>query len=161
MSDLPTIDSLAGWQAALRWGMSRAQAADARTITCIDTSFESWPLGDAEMLDGLAAWLRRPGRRLLMLAASYDEVPRCHPRFVQWRRDWTHAMQTLQVPPEFAAELPSLLLDDSSVSVHLIDPAHWRGRASLDRRVRWLWQEKTDVVLQRSEPAFAVTTLGL
>jgi hypothetical protein len=161
MSETPTIDSLASWHDAVRWGLGHAQAAEARTITCIDPSFESWPLGDAELLQGLANWLRRPGRRLLMLAASYDEVPRCHPRFVQWRRDWAHAMQTLRVPAELAIDLPSLLLDDLAVSVQLIDPEHWRGRASLDKRTRWLWQEKTDVVLQRSEPAFAVTTLGL
>lgn len=161
MSDLPIIDSIASWQAALRWGLASAQAADARSITCVDPSFETWPLNEAEVLDGLAAWLRKPGRRLLLLAAHYDEVPRCHPRFVQWRRDWAHAMQTLRVPDEFAAELPSLLLDDSSVSVHLIDPVHGRGRAALDKRARWLWQEKVDVVLQRSEPAFAVTALGL
>jgi hypothetical protein len=43
----------------------------------------------------------------------------------------------------------------------LIDSEHWRGRAALDVRTRVLWAEKIDVVLQRSELAFAVNTLGL
>ncbi|MDP3613114.1 MAG: hypothetical protein Q8R98_14755, partial [Rubrivivax sp.] len=71
------------------------------------------------------------------------------------------AIQALQAPEEFVPGLPTLLLDDRRVSVHLIDPVHWRGRADLDVRARLLWQEKVDVVLQRSEPGFAVSTLGL
>jgi hypothetical protein len=157
----PAIDSQASWQAALRWGFATAQAQGARTITCVDPSFESWPLDDAALLQGLAAFLRQPGRRLQLLAASYDEVPRRLPRFATWRRDWSHAMQTLVVPEEFAAELPSLLIDDRQTSVRLIDPVHWHGRASLEGRTRWLLQEQVDVVLQRSDPGFPVTTLGL
>jgi hypothetical protein len=157
----PAIDSLASWQAALRWGFGTAQAQGARTITCVDPGFESWPLDDAAVLKALATFLRLPGRRLVMLASSYDAVPRRLPRFAGWRRDWAHALQTLLVPEEFAAELPSLLIDDRQLSVRLIDPVHWHGRASLEGRTRWLLQEQVDVVLQRSEPGFPVTTLGL
>jgi hypothetical protein len=39
-------------------------------------------------------------------------------------------------------------------------PVHWMPSSSCSR-ARLLWQEKIDVVLQRSEPAFAATTLGL
>ena len=99
--------------------------------------------------------------RLVLLAANYDMVPRQLPRFTAWRRDWAHAIQALQPQAEFSADVPSLLIDDRHVSVHLIDPVHWRGRASEEARVRMLWQEKIDAVLQRSEAAFAVTTLGL
>jgi hypothetical protein len=157
----PAIDSLAGWQAALRWGFGNAQAQGARTITCVDPSFENWPLDDPGVLQGLVAFLRLPGRRLVLLAASYGAVPRQLPRFATWRREWSHAMQTLLVPDEFAAELPSVLIDDRQTSVRLIDPVHWHGRAQVDGRARWLLQEQVDVVLQRSEPGFPVTTLGL
>lgn len=157
----PVIDSYAAWQDALRWGFATAAEDGARTITCMDPSFESWPLDDAALLQGLSAFLRLPGRRLVFAAAHYDEVPRRLPRFSTWRRDWTHALQTLVVPEEFAAELPSVLIDDRQLSVALIDPEHWRGRAQVDGRARWLWQERVDVVLQRSEPGFPVTVLGL
>ena len=157
----PPIESRDAFSAALRWGFDRAIANGARCITCSDPTFEAWPLNDAALLQQLTGWLRLPQRRLVLLAASYDTVPRQLPRFAAWRRDWAHAIQALQPQPEFVLDLPTLLIDDRNVSVNLIDPLHWRGRAALDTRTRLLWQEKIDVVLQRSEAAFAVTTLGL
>lgn len=157
----PRIDGRDSFAAAVRWGFEQAFAGDARCITCVDANFEHWPLDEPLLLQALTAWLRRPQRRLVLLAASYAEVPQRLPRFTAWRRDWAHAIQALQPPQEWAADLPTLLLDDRHMAVHLIDPVHWRGRASLDVRARVLWQERIDAVLQRSEPAFAVTTLGL
>ena len=157
----PRIDSREAFADGVRWGFAAAMADGARSITCVDPSFELWPLDDAPLLDALTTWLKLPQRRLILLAATYDEVPRRQPRFTGWRAHWAHAIQPLQCPQEFAAELPTLLIDDRRTCVHLIDPVHGRGRADRDARARLLWQEKVDVVLQRSEPAFAVTTLGL
>ena len=160
-STVPRIDSRESFVAALRWGFEQVFVQDARCIICVDTNFEHWPLDEPLLLQALTAWLRRPQRRLVLLAASYVQVPRSQPRFTTWRRDWAHAIQALQPPQDWLGELPTLLLDDRSMTVHLSDLLHWRGRASLDARTRVLWQERIDVVLQRSEPAFAVTTLGL
>lgn len=157
----PRVDSLEAFAEAVRWGFAAAIEDGTRSITCVDPSFELWPLDDPALLDPLTAWLRLPQRRLVLLAASYEDLPRLLPRFTRWRRDWAHAIQALQCPQEFAAELPTLLVDDRRITVQLIDPVHFRGRADRDPRSRLLWQEKVDVVLQRSEPAFAVTTLGL
>lgn len=157
----PRIDSREAFTEAIHWGFDAAMADGTRSITCVDASFELWPLDDVALLQRLTAWLRLPQRRLVLLAAGYDEVPRRLPRFTEWRRDWAHAVQPLQCPQEFAGELPTLLLDERRTSVHLIDPVHWRGRAEQSARSRLLWQERIDVVLQRSEPAFAITTLGL
>jgi 50S ribosomal protein L16 3-hydroxylase len=41
---------------------------------------------------GAQAWARG-GRRLLLLAARYDELRRRHHRFVQWRRTWDHLIE--------------------------------------------------------------------
>ena len=158
---VPLIDSRQSFHAALRWGFETAIEHGARRITCADTGFEVWPLDDAALLQRLTAWLRMPQRRLVLLAASYDSVPQRLPRFTRWRRDWAHAIQAWQAPQEFALDVPTLLLDDRSVSVHLLDRVHWRGRAAVDVRSRLRWQERIDVVLQRSEAAFAATTLGL
>lgn len=160
-ADPPPMDTRESFGAAVHWGFERAIADGARCITCVDKTFEDWPLDDPALLQALADWLRLPLRRLVLLAASYDTVPQRLPRFTGWRRNWAHAIQALQAPAEFAADLPTLLLDDRKVSVHLVDAVHWRGRASADARARLLWQERVDVVLQRSEPAFAITTLGL
>jgi len=97
----------------------------------------------------------------VLLAAGYDAVPRRCPRFNAWRGNWMHAIDAWQAPQDLAGDLPTLLVSDGAVSVHLVDALHWRGRAQSDERSARLWCEQSDVVLQRSERAFATRTLGL
>lgn len=157
----PRVDSRAAWIEALRWGLDTAMARRARSITCVDQDLAAWPLDDPAMLQALTVWLRLPQRQLVLLAGGYDSLPRARPRFCCWRRDWAHAIQAWQAPAELQADLPSVLLDDAVVSVHLIDRAHGRGRAQVDARSALQWRERIDAILQRSEPGFAVRTLGL
>ncbi len=157
----PTIDSRPSWLAALPWGVQTATARGARSITCVDVDFAEWPLNDPALLQALTPWLRLPQRRLVLLAAEFAAIPRRHPRFVAWRRDWAHAIDTLRAPEELAKGLPCALLDDRDLSVQLLDPVHWKGRAALDARTAHLLREQIDVVLQRSEVSFPVNTLGL
>lgn len=157
----PVIDTRESFAAALRWGFDHALAQGSRGLIWVDPTFEHWPLDDVNVLQTLTSWARLPGRQLTLLAARFDELPRRQPRFTAWRKDWAHTIRALQAPPEFSADLPTVLMDDRELSVHLIDAVNWRGRAALDPRARLLWQERVDVVLQRSEPAFAATTLGL
>ena len=160
-STTPVIDTREAFAAALRWGFDHALEQSARSLIWVDPTYEHWPLDDVDALQTLTQWVRLPGRQLTLLAARFDEVPRRQPRFTAWRKDWAHAIRAFQAPVEFAADLPTLMLDDRRLCIHLIDAVNWRGRAVLDPRARLLWQEKVDVVLQRSEPAFAATTLGL
>jgi hypothetical protein len=157
----PTIDSRSSHAAALAWGFEAAIELGARRIVCSDADFSIWPWDEAVTLDRLTAWLRLPQRSLVLLARDFEAVPRCHPRFDAWRRDWAHAIGAWQVPVDWPQALPTLLVADRAVSVHLIDRVHWRGRAESDPRVAQQWRETIDVVLQRSEPAMPVRTLGL
>lgn len=157
----PAIDARTGWVQALLWGFDSAMAAGAHQIVCVDPDFAHWPLDDAALHRALAGWLRRPQRRLVLLAAHFDEVPRRHPRFMGWRRDWVHAMATLVVPEECAAGLPQRLLDDGDVSVQLFDATHWRGRAARDARTAQALRLETDALLQHASPAMALNVLGL
>lgn len=157
----PVIDTRDSFTAALRWGFDQALAQSARSLCLVDPTYEHWPLDEVDVLQTLSQWARLPGRQLILLAARFDEVPRRQPRFTAWRKDWAHSIQALQAPPEFASDLPTLMLDDRRLCVHLIDAVSWRGRAAQDPRARLRWQEKIDVVLQRSEAAFAASTLGL
>ena len=160
-STVPCIDSRESCVAALHWGFGQALAQHARCIAYVDATFEHWPLDVPPLLQALTTWLRRPQRRLVLLAASCAEVPRRQPRFTAWRRDWAHAIQARQPPQDLATDLPTLLLDDRSLTVHLIYPTHWRGRARLDMRARLLRQKRIDAVSQRSEAELTVTMLGL
>ncbi len=157
----PALGSRTAFADAIGWGLHSAADRGARQITLADPDFAEWPLGDAGVLQVLTGWLRRPGRRLVLLAAGYDQVPRRHPRFVSWRRDWSHAIEPRQPDADLAPEVPTLLLDDTGVLVHLMDALQWRGQATVDTRAALLWRERLDGLLQRSEPAFPVQTLGL
>src|SRR5688572_24013170 len=79
--ELPTIDSRGSFIAALKWGFRTAMAQRARRIVCVDGELVLWPLDDEELLRSLTTWLRLPQRRLVLLARSYDELPRSCPRF--------------------------------------------------------------------------------
>jgi hypothetical protein len=98
---------------------------------------------------------------LVLLASDFDAVPRSLPRFNAWRRDWTHAIEAWQAPDEMAVVPPSMLVADRLLTVRLIDPAHWRGRASLDPLEAHVHSQEVDAVLQRCQRAFSVNVLGL
>ena len=161
----PIIDSRASFVAALRWGFDTAFARGARRIVCADPDWSDWPLwNDPGLLQALAAWLRRPQRRLVLLARRYDTLEHRCPRFNTWRADWMHAIEAWQPPDELSPELPSVLVSeggDQTLSVQLNDAQHWRGRAELDAHRARLWCEELDAVLQRSERTWAVRPLGL
>jgi hypothetical protein len=157
----PAIDGRVAFQRAIIWGFKAALESDARQVVCVDPSFADWPLDDAELLQSLTAWLRLPQRRLVLLAANFDHVPRGLPRFNAWRRNWSHAIEGWQPPDAMAVELPTLLVADRILTVRLIDPVYWRGRASLDQRDARVQSQEIDAVLQRCERAFAVNSLGL
>lgn len=160
-SKAPLIASRTEFRAALAWGFETAIAQGTRRIVCADTDFSAWPWDEQATLDRIAAWLRLPQRQLLLLAREFDSVPRLHPRFNRWRVDWSHAIEGRQVPQDWPQAVPALLVADGTVSVHLLDALHWRGRASLDARDAQQGRESIDVVLQRSVPALAAATLGL
>jgi hypothetical protein len=158
----PAVAGPEDFASAVRWAVATAIADGARTITAVDLAFgENWPWDDAALLASLAGWLRLPQRRLWLLAAGYDDMHRLHPRFVQWRRDWAHAIAPCVAPEELVPQLPTALFDDRRVSVVRLDAVQGRGRASLEPRTRLLWADRTDAILQRSSPGFPVTTLGL
>lgn len=156
----PPIGSREQFQTAVQWGVQAALARQARRLFFVDTDFAHWPLGQPELLASLQAWLKLPQRRLLLLAAHYDEMPRQHPRFVAWRRDWAHTIDAYIAPAE-CLPLPCGLVDDGPVCVQRFAGPTWRGRAEADAREARRWREDIDAILQRSEPGFPVQTLGL
>ena len=162
-TSIPVIDSRSGFAAAIQWGFARAmrEGGRSRRIVCVDRDFAEWPLDEPALLDSLTVWLKGAQRRLVLMAASFDEVPRRHPRFVAWRQHFAHSVFPHEAPDDVAAVLPTLLLDDEGTMVRLIDPVHWRGRAGIDARSSLPWREQIDALLQRSEAAFPVQSLGL
>lgn len=154
------ITSRAEFVDAVRASFASAAREGAREILLVDADFVDWPLNEQSVIDSLAGWVDSR-RSLLLFGHSFDEIARRYPRFVDWRRQWAHAVRCRSDPELEAAQLPTLVLVPGVTCVRLVDRVHHRGTAS-NRGVDMAeCQEAVDALLQRSVEAFPVTTLGL
>lgn len=135
-------------------------AAGPRRALLIDTDFADWPLGEAEVLDALARWLRLPGRQLTLVALDFEATARAHPRLQRWRRDWSHAITAL-APDDgvLPADVRGLLA--GRCVLQRLDAPDWRLRAFTDPVHSQAMHEACAAFLQRCTATWPVTTLGL
>jgi hypothetical protein len=159
---LPTsISTRAEFNTALLAALQDAIETNTRELWLVDPDFAAWPLGERAVVDLLTVWAQAPQRRITLIARHFDEMPRRHPRFVQWRRYWSHFVQAYAVAELDPSDVPTLLLAGDGLGVQLIDRVHWRGRWFRDESDWRTWHEVIDALLQRSGDAFPATTLGL
>lgn len=129
-------------------------------IIVSDAYFHDWPLGERAVVELLQQWAKS-GRRLTMLACSYDEVVRRHARFVEWRRTWDHIITCRRSPMAMVQELPSALWSPHWV-LHRLDPERCVGVTGSEPERRLLLREMLEErISRRSSPGFPATTLGL
>ena len=69
------------FQQAVRDALQQAAREGWNEIIVCDANFADWPLGERAVAEALQAW-SRGGRRFVMLAMSYEGIPRWHARFV-------------------------------------------------------------------------------
>jgi len=139
--------------AASAWG-------SVRTLWLADVDFADWPLDEPAVHEALAAWLRQGGRQLRMAGLHFDKVERRHPQLARWRRDWSHAISVV-TPAEgdLPTEVRGLLA--APLWLHRQEAPDLRLRCSTDaRQARGVDMAIADF-LQRCEPAWPATTLGL
>jgi hypothetical protein len=154
------IESRSAFQAALRGAVRAAAEQGCREIWCVDRDFADWPLGEREVVEWLTLWAAAH-RRLVLLAAHFDEVPRRHARWMQWRRHWAHVVTCKQVHEDDVPHMPCLLLAAGVVAVRLHSIAHHRGGICREP-AEWLrLQEVVNHLDQRGDDSFPATTLGL
>jgi len=154
------ITSRAEFHVALRQAFAEAVTAGSRELWLADNDFADWPLGERDVIERLSEWAAS-SRRLTLVANSFDEVARRHPRWVTWRRQWSHVVSCRANTELEAGEVPMLMIASGTVTVRLSDPLHYRGRISHDRAEELRCKELIDAVLQRSEEAFPATSTGL
>lgn len=143
--------------AALAWG-----AAHPMDMLWSDPDFRAWPIGDRAVVAALQHWaLTHSGRRITVLLAEADTLVRQHPRWLAWRRDWTHRVAVNQADEAQRAEVPALLLLGQDLGLRMIEPLRGRGLWSRDPATLRRWRDEIDVILQRSHAAAPATTLGL
>jgi hypothetical protein len=142
--------------------LARLDAASAREITLVDIDFSPWPLDDIAVVDALTRWIRLPGRRLRLLGARFDVIQREQPRFAAWRQPYAHAVECMTPSELDPSDVPGLLwLGMGSGCLELLERERWQARWITGRSLLVLQQERIDALVQRCEPAWPVTVLGL
>lgn len=139
--------------------MGTTEPADWRLC---DADFARWPLGERGVVEALAqSVLAHPKGRLVLLAARLDELPRRHPRWLAWRRDWTHRVSCWQAAEEDADQVRPMLLWPGRVGLRLLNEVTGAGVWSTEPATLQNWQADFDAILQRSTEGMPSTTLGL
>lgn len=154
------ITSRKAFQDALYLGFADAATVGCRELWLCDTNFADWPLGERAVVEQLSRWAGSQ-RRLTLLATTFDDLVHRHPRWVEWRRQWSQVVHCRTNTDLKTSQMPTLLLAPGLMSVRLSDSVHWRGRWSREAADELPCRESIDAVLQRSEEAFPVTVTGL
>jgi hypothetical protein len=131
-----------------------------RRVVLLDTEFGDWPIDEPDVLEALSNWARPPGRQLLLIGLDFAALARQRPRFGSWRRAWTHRVDVWRPGDLTGPGLPAWLLA-GHLAIEWLDRQHWRGRRVTEPAALRAMDEATDAILQRCEPAWPVTTLGL
>lgn len=154
------VESEQGFAAAVLQAVNQALEQRCRSITFCAAHFGYWPLSQPELLTALSAFARLPGRQLTLLSRDFDVVRRQHPRFVDWRQTWAHAIDARR-PVDDGLNLPTVVLADRLLALELTDPDNWVGvwrTTALDRQATI---ETVESLMRRTEAAFPVNVLGL
>lgn len=145
---------------AVRQALAEAARAGCRELMLCDVDFSDWPIGERAVVESLTQWAYAH-RRLTMIATHFDEVPRRHARFAEWRRTYAHVVDCRSNDELEPAQMPTMLLAPGLIGLRLVDPVRYRGSVTRDSADLLLWRESLDAVLQRSAPDFPATNLGL
>lgn len=145
---------------ALHALVQEARERRLRRLVFIDPSFEDWPLESTVLLGTLTAFVREPGRCVLLFGRGFAQLRRRSPRLVAWRRTWSHAVQAAR-PSDPDTELPTRVLADRALALSVSERATWAGTVRIDEPEVVRWALEADALTQRSVPDFAADVLGL
>lgn len=162
LPDLPSgrFSGREAFMQLVRDGLATAARDGWSEIIVSDSNFYDWPLGELAVIESLQQWAHS-GRRFTMLACTFDEVIRRHPRFVRWRGTWDHIISCRRSPSADPLDLPSAFWSPAWV-MHRLDPVRCVGVAGFEPERRVLLRELLNEWLRsKSSPGFPSTTLGL
>ena len=148
------------FQAVWRDALVRIGQQGCRELWFSDPDYADWPLGERATIDALTAWAMSH-RRLVLLAAQFDTLQRLHPRWVSWRRQWSHVVQCRQADEADVAAIPTMVLAPGLLTLRVRDTVNFHGRLSFGHADAVRDADDLDAFLQRSHEAFPATALGL
>jgi len=155
-----SVSSHSEFIALARELLSALNENSGRDITLLDVDFSVWPLDESSVVDALTRWIQLPGRRLRLVGARFDLIERQQARFAAWRKPFSHAVQCMTPTELDPSDIPAVLLFEVGY-LELLDREGWQARWTVERRARILQRERVDALMQRCEPAWPVTVLGL
>lgn len=161
--DLPAtriITSRLEFHEALKEAFGLVADKGCREVFLADPNFAEWPLGERAVIDSLTRWAYAH-RKLVLLSESFEEFPRRHARWTEWRRQWSHVVECRTVDEADVGQLKGLFLAPGILTLRVLDAEHYRATLSFDPADGVRIRDALDALLQRSEEAFPVTTLGL
>ena len=148
-------------------GMAVDTAADTAAVRqrprqawLVDRHFADWPLDEPAVLNHLSSWLRPGGCSLVLVGLDFDSTARSLPRFARWRLDWSHRIE-VWCPADglIPAALRGMVV--AGVAWQRLEAPDWRLRQLTDPvQIRAAYEQIADF-LQRCDPAWPATTLGL
>ena len=147
------------FEGLVRHAFERAAADGWPEITLSDPSFEGWPLGETSTIRALQAWAK-PGRRLVVLAGRFDLLIQLQPRFMAWRKTWSHLVEGRVCSPSALAGLPSAILSRNWFLLRT-DAQAGAGQYGADRVRLQALHETLRSKFKVSGTGFAPTALGL
>lgn len=151
-------DGRAAVRAALYDWMQRAADAGWPELWLCDRDFASWPLGEAAWVALLQRWAAAQ-RRLILLAADDAPLQRLHPRWVTWRRTWSHRVELRVVAAESAGALRACALAPGHAGLELLSP--WQARWLEQPAERQALLHELRALHERSAPGWPAHALGL
>jgi hypothetical protein len=145
----------------VRAAMAMAAAQPSALWLC-DSDFGRWPMGERSVMEAFHQWgLASRVATCTLVAATLDEIPRKHPRWVAWRGTWSHRVKCYLADPDQASSLAPTFILEGQVGLRLLDPVSGRGLWSRKPADLHEWRQEGDVILQRCSEALPPTTLGL
>ncbi len=159
----PAFDSRTGFRQAVASLLEEA-GSDAkpgvREMVWCDADFADWPLGERDVMAHLTRWAAQH-RRLVIMALGFARLEAQAPRFVAWRRTWSHIVECRELPDLQAHELPGMLLLRQHAVLHRLDPVRHRGHVKRDAPALAYAEEAVKDWSARSVAGWPVYTLGL
>ena len=130
-----------------------------RELILSDATFEDWPLHERAVVESLHSWAKT-GRRLTLLATTYDEVIRKHARFVAWRKMWGHLLDCRVCSAAAPMDFPSALWSPDWF-LQRLDPLRSTGVCGAERERCVQLREQLGERIRNSSPGFPASVAGL
>ncbi|MCK6426438.1 MAG: hypothetical protein L6Q75_15300 [Burkholderiaceae bacterium] len=152
------VEGRAAVQAALREWMQRAADEGWRELWLCDADLAQWPIGEAAWVALLQRWAA-PQRRLILLLADDAALQRLHPRWVAWRRTWSHRVDLRVVAAESAGALRACALAPGHSGLELLSP--WQARWLMQPAEQQALLHELRALHERAAPGWPAHALGL